>query len=81
MQDRKENSSSRKQFRESEINQRKMPPLFLPSIHRQLAGRFGSKLGDRMGAFGTVSISGTHILMDIPNADGTLTVPLSKKNK
>ena len=35
MQDRKEDFSLRKQFRESEINLRKMSPLFLPSIHRQ----------------------------------------------
>ena len=34
-----------------------------------------------MVALGTVSISGTHILMDVLNADGTLTVPPSKKNK
>ena len=34
-----------------------------------------------MGAFGAVSISGTHIFMDVLNADGTLTAPPSKKNK
>ena len=37
------------------------------------AGGFGSKLVDRIGAFGAVSISGNHIFMDVLNADVTTT--------